>query len=84
MKDEVLMEFIQSSERAFGKILEGQENMKEHLASVSKGQSQLRTDFNTHTQDTEAHGGKVADKQRSLWIAVLALASSAAAWIWHK
>ena len=86
MKDEVLMDFIQKSERAFGTIIQSQADLKEHLQSVAAGQRQLRTDFDDHKVDLSAHGAGATDKHRSVWIAIAALALSAVATVreWFK
>lgn len=72
--DSQLFDFMQDTSNKLGKVLQGQENMAEHLSAVSHKADAIRESLNIHKDSTDAHG-MISERRNSaataIWVAII-------------
>ena len=63
--DHQIYSLLQDMQRDLGKVLQGQEDLKDHVASVATRTREVRQDLSEHINDSDAHGQKIKDKHEA-------------------
>ena len=74
MDSHQIYSLLQDMQKDIGKVLQGQEDLKDHIDNVSARTREVRQDLSEHVNDSDAHGQKIKDRHeaRSLgWIGLI-------------
>jgi len=74
INDSQLFDFMQDVSSKLGKLVEGQDNMADHITAVSHKADEIRESLNDHKDSADAHG-MVAERRNSaataIWVAIV-------------